>query len=85
MDNLAPQSFFTVASVNPPIIQFTSVGRKDSLRNVVATGEFIVNPAPETAGPDPRRSGPAFHVTADEDDRRTAGMPPFRTPEMRYR
>lgn len=28
VDNLAPHSFFTVASVNPPIIQFTSVGRK---------------------------------------------------------
>ena len=29
--NLAPHSFFTVASGNPPIVQFTSVGRKDSL------------------------------------------------------
>jgi flavin reductase (DIM6/NTAB) family NADH-FMN oxidoreductase RutF len=28
VDNLAPHSFFTVASVNPPIIQFTSVGEK---------------------------------------------------------
>jgi flavin reductase (DIM6/NTAB) family NADH-FMN oxidoreductase RutF len=45
--NLAPHSFFTVACVNPPIVQFTSVGRKDSLRNVEATGEFVVNLAPE--------------------------------------
>jgi flavin reductase (DIM6/NTAB) family NADH-FMN oxidoreductase RutF len=42
VDNLAPHSFFTVASVNPPIVQFTSVGRKDSLRNVEATGEFVI-------------------------------------------
>jgi flavin reductase (DIM6/NTAB) family NADH-FMN oxidoreductase RutF len=42
-DNLAPHSFFTVACVAPPVLQFTSVGRKDSLRNVLATGEFVVN------------------------------------------
>ncbi|MER6561288.1 flavin reductase family protein [Streptomyces sp. NPDC001027] len=45
--NLAPHSFFTVACTDPPIVQFTSVGRKDSLRNVEATGEFVVNFAPE--------------------------------------
>ncbi|MDX3802768.1 flavin reductase family protein [Streptomyces sp. AK04-3B] len=45
--NLAPHSFFTVACTDPPIVQFTSVGRKDSLRNVEATGEFVVNLAPE--------------------------------------
>ncbi|MEU5025863.1 flavin reductase family protein [Streptomyces milbemycinicus] len=45
--NLAPHSFFTVACVAPPIVQFTSVGRKDSLRNVEETGEFVVNFAPE--------------------------------------
>ncbi|MFI0986880.1 flavin reductase family protein [Streptomyces exfoliatus] len=46
-DNLAPHSFFTIASVSPPVVQFTSVGRKDSLRNVEETGEFVVNLAPE--------------------------------------
>ncbi|WP_299536922.1 flavin reductase family protein [uncultured Streptomyces sp.] len=45
--NLAPHSFFTVACVNPPIVQFTSVGRKDSLRNIEQTGSFVVNFAPE--------------------------------------
>ncbi|AEF38843.1 flavin reductase family protein [Hoyosella subflava] len=43
VDNLAPYSFFTIASVHPPIVQFTSVGRKDSLANIEATGEFVVN------------------------------------------
>ncbi len=47
VDNLAPHSFFTVSCVQPPILQFTSVGRKDSLRNVEATGEFVINVAPE--------------------------------------
>jgi flavin reductase (DIM6/NTAB) family NADH-FMN oxidoreductase RutF len=47
VDNLAPHSFFTVASVRPPVVQFTSVGEKDTLRNVRATGEFVVNFAPE--------------------------------------
>ncbi|WP_329624648.1 flavin reductase family protein [Streptomyces sp. NBC_01255] len=46
-DNLAPHSFFTIASVTPPVVQFTSVGRKDSLRNVEETGQFVVNLAPE--------------------------------------
>jgi flavin reductase (DIM6/NTAB) family NADH-FMN oxidoreductase RutF len=42
VDNLAPHSFFTVAGVNPGVVQFTSVGAKDSLRNALATEEFVV-------------------------------------------
>lgn len=41
--NLAPHSFFTVASAVPPVLSFTSVGTKDSLRNVRETGEFVVH------------------------------------------
>ncbi|GAB96489.1 flavin reductase (DIM6/NTAB) family NADH-FMN oxidoreductase RutF [Kineosphaera limosa] len=47
VDNLAPHSFFTVACADPPIVQFTSVGVKDTLRNVRATREFIVHLATE--------------------------------------
>ncbi len=47
VDNLAPHSFFTISSVQPPVVQFTSVGTKDSLRNAVATGEFVVSLCPE--------------------------------------
>lgn len=43
VENLAPHSFYTVASAIPAIVQFTSVGHKDSLRNAVETGEFVVN------------------------------------------
>ncbi|MFF1418058.1 flavin reductase family protein [Streptomyces sp. NPDC058280] len=46
-DNLAPHSFFTISCVSPPVVQFTSVGRKDSLRNIEDTGAFVVNLAPE--------------------------------------
>jgi flavin reductase (DIM6/NTAB) family NADH-FMN oxidoreductase RutF len=42
-ENLAPHSFFSIASTDPPVVQFTSIGRKDSLRNVEDTGEFVVN------------------------------------------
>ncbi len=47
VDNLAPHSFFTVSSQDPPVVQFTSVGRKDTLRNVEETREFVVNIATE--------------------------------------
>ena len=42
VNNLAPHSFFTVAFVDLPILMFTSVGKKDSLRNVSETREFVV-------------------------------------------
>jgi flavin reductase (DIM6/NTAB) family NADH-FMN oxidoreductase RutF len=41
--NLAPHSYFNVCSSDPPIVHFTSTGVKDTLRNVRATGEFVVN------------------------------------------
>ncbi len=41
--NLAPHSFFTVASGRPPVVLFSSLGRKDTVRNIEATGEFVVN------------------------------------------
>ena len=47
VDNLAPHSFYTVVSTDPPMVAFTSVGRKDTLNNVEATREFVVNLTPE--------------------------------------
>lgn len=41
--NLAPHSYYNIISSNPPIVHFTSSGLKDTLRNVRATGEFVVN------------------------------------------
>ena len=41
--NLAPYSFFNAFCETPPIVGFSSAGRKDSQRNIEATGEFVVN------------------------------------------
>jgi flavin reductase (DIM6/NTAB) family NADH-FMN oxidoreductase RutF len=41
--NLAPYSFFNAFNYVPPIVGFSSVGAKDTLRNVQATGEFVWN------------------------------------------
>jgi flavin reductase (DIM6/NTAB) family NADH-FMN oxidoreductase RutF len=39
--NLAPYSFFNAVSDRPPMVMFSSAGRKDSLKNIEATGEFV--------------------------------------------
>ena len=46
--NLAPFSFFTVASVDPPVVCFSPLvrgdgERKDTVKNIEATGEFVLN------------------------------------------
>lgn len=41
--NVAPHSYFNVMSSNPWILHFTSTGEKDTLRNVRATGDFVIN------------------------------------------
>jgi len=47
--NLAPFSYFTGISANPPVICFSPMrrgsdgGRKDTLNNIEATREFVVN------------------------------------------
>ena len=47
--NLAPFSFFTAVSANPPVICFSPMirgrdgSRKDTLNNIEQTGEFVVN------------------------------------------
>lgn len=38
--NLAPYSFFNAVSDRPPMVMFSSYGRKDSIANIEATGEF---------------------------------------------
>jgi flavin reductase (DIM6/NTAB) family NADH-FMN oxidoreductase RutF len=68
VDNLAPHSFFTIASVNPPIVQFTSVGRKDSVRNIEATGEFVVSFTPERLFEAVNATGTGFPPHVSEFD-----------------
>lgn len=41
--NAAPYSFFTAFNYVPPIVGFSSIGYKDSVRNIEQTGEFVWN------------------------------------------
>jgi len=68
VDNLAPHSFFTVAGIDPPVVQFTSVGVKDSLRNVLATGEFVVCLTPEPLVEQVNLTGTDFPADVSEYD-----------------
>jgi flavin reductase (DIM6/NTAB) family NADH-FMN oxidoreductase RutF len=75
--NLAPFSFFTAASANPPVVCFCASVRgdgtfKDTLHNVRATGEFVVNVvSEEIAGPMNMCSG---EYPADEDEFEISGL-----------
>jgi flavin reductase (DIM6/NTAB) family NADH-FMN oxidoreductase RutF len=51
--NLAPFSFFNAFGANPPVVVFSPLlrrdgSRKDTLRNVEATSEFVLNAATES-------------------------------------
>jgi flavin reductase (DIM6/NTAB) family NADH-FMN oxidoreductase RutF len=41
--NLSPYSFFNAVSDTPPMVVFSSAGRKDALTFVEETGEFVCN------------------------------------------
>ena len=64
--NLAPHSFFTVASGRPPVVLFSSLGRKDTVRNIEATGEFVVNFTSEALLQHVNNSSAAFEHGDDE-------------------
>ena len=66
--NLAPHSFYTVACARPPIVQFSSVGKKDTLRNVLATGEFVVNLSPAALLEQVNNSAARFDPDTSEVD-----------------
>lgn len=42
IDNLAPHSFFQIVSTSPPIVMISSMGEKDTTRNIRESGEFVV-------------------------------------------
>lgn len=66
VDNLAPHSFFTVASADPPVVSFTSVGTKDTLRNVRATGELVVCLTPRALAEQVNLTGTDFPAGTSE-------------------
>lgn len=64
--NLAPHSFFNVACQKPPMVSFSSVGRKDTLRNILATGHFVVNLVSEGMEDLANASSAPFAADVDE-------------------
>lgn len=79
VDNLAPHSFFTIAGVEPPVLCFTSVGTKDTLRNILATREFVVSLCDEQRMEQVNLTGTDFPAGTSEYD--AAGL--TREPSLR--
>jgi flavin reductase (DIM6/NTAB) family NADH-FMN oxidoreductase RutF len=70
--NLAPYSFFNGLSYVPPLIGFSSIGWKDSVANVEATGVFCWNLATEALGHQMNLS--CAPAPADVDEFDVAGL-----------
>jgi len=66
--NLAPYSFFMLFNYKPPIIGFASIGWKDSVANIKATGEFVWNLATEPLAEAMNASSAAVPAEQDEFD-----------------
>jgi flavin reductase (DIM6/NTAB) family NADH-FMN oxidoreductase RutF len=70
--NLAPFSFFTGISANPPVICFAPMIRssdgqkKDTLRNIEETGEFVVNVVSENFAQQMNLCAPEYPADVDE-------------------
>lgn len=70
--NVAPHSYFNAISSNPLILHFTSTGVKDTLTNVRATGEFVVNIV--SADIVKKMNTTAANFPSDEDEFEWAGL-----------
>lgn len=79
VENLAPHSFFTMASEIPPVAQFTSVGAKDSLRNVRETREFVISLATAPLFEKVNASGTTYPPDIDEFEELEIEREPSRT------
>jgi flavin reductase (DIM6/NTAB) family NADH-FMN oxidoreductase RutF len=64
--NLAPYSFFGAFATFPAIIGFCSEGRKDSISNIEATGEFVWNLATRPLAEQMNRSSAPVAPEVDE-------------------
>ncbi|MEY3621381.1 MAG: hypothetical protein RL132_463 [Pseudomonadota bacterium] len=72
--NLAPYSFFNLISDEPPMMMFSSGGRKDTQRNIEASGEFTVSLVVDSLRENMNLSSAA--VVADVDEFALAGLTP---------
>lgn len=79
--NLAPFSFFTGVSANPPVICFCPTRRagdrphKDTLRNIAITKEFVVNIVSEEFGGQMNITSAEFPPEVDEFE--ASGLTPI--------
>jgi flavin reductase (DIM6/NTAB) family NADH-FMN oxidoreductase RutF len=79
--NVAPCSFFTVASSNPPVLVFTIARRtnpnpaKDTLRNIRTAREFVVNIVSEEIGQ--KMNLCAGEYPPDVDEFEVSGLTPI--------
>jgi flavin reductase (DIM6/NTAB) family NADH-FMN oxidoreductase RutF len=79
--NLAPFSFFTACSANPPVVCFSPMVRpgpapfKDTLRNIQATGEFVVNIVSEEFAE--KMNATAAEVAPEVDEFEISGLTPL--------
>src|SRR5438132_1018597 len=72
--NLAPYSFFNIFNYRPPIVAFSSVGEKDSVRNCRVVGEFVYNLATRELAEQMNLTSAA--VASDVDEFSLAGLTP---------
>jgi flavin reductase (DIM6/NTAB) family NADH-FMN oxidoreductase RutF len=75
--NLAPYSFFNLFNYKPPIVAFSSVGFKDTIRNVQATREFVVNLATRALAEQVNLSSAA--VSSDVNEFDLTGLSPVKS------
>jgi flavin reductase (DIM6/NTAB) family NADH-FMN oxidoreductase RutF len=66
--NLAPYSFFNAFNYHPPIIGFSSIGYKDSVKNAADTGEFCWNLVTRSLAQSMNQSSAAVDSSIDEFD-----------------
>lgn len=86
--NLAPYSFFNAIADAPPMVLYSSNGRKtgpdperkDTAANIRATGEFVVNVVPYALRDAMNRSSAPFAAGVDEFD--AAGLTPAPSHEV---
>lgn len=64
--NLAPYSFFNIFNYRPPIVAFSSVGFKDTVRNAQSSGEFVYNLATRALAERVNASSAAVAPTVSE-------------------
>jgi flavin reductase (DIM6/NTAB) family NADH-FMN oxidoreductase RutF len=79
--NLAPYSFFNMVNDRPPMVMFSSIGRKDTVQNIAETGEFSLSTASREQAEAMNLTSQDFDGSIDEFD--CAGL--ARAPSMLIR